>query len=70
MTMGVCGRISQGLRPGRELAPPLVVLQRFMEQNVPFEHRQLSGDELKPREQVSLRALRRLAEMHDEEHQG
>ena len=41
-----------------------------MEENVPLEHRQWSDDELNPREQVSLRALKRLAEMHDEQHQG
>ena len=66
----VRARVSWGLRPGRELAPPPVVLQRFMEENVPFEHRQRSGDELNPREQVSLKALKRLAEMHDEELHG
>ena len=41
-----------GLRPGRQLAPPPVVLQRFLEENAPLEHRQWRGDELNPREQV------------------
>ena len=66
---GVRGRVSRGLQPVRELAPPPVVLQRFMEENVPFDHRHRSGDELNPREQASLRALKRLAVMHDEQHQ-
>ena len=48
----VRGRVSRGLRPGRDLPPPPVVLQRFLEQNVPLEHRQWSGDELNPRELV------------------
>ena len=64
------GSVSRGLRRGRELATPQFVLQRFMEEKVPLEPRQRSGDELNPREQVSLRALKRLAEMHEEQHQG
>ena len=49
---GVRGRVSRGLRPERELAPPPVVLQRLLEENAPLEHRQWRGDELNPREQV------------------